>query len=38
MLFSAFSFHLDETREDMQALTALAARYGLVVTGPPLAD
>jgi mannose-6-phosphate isomerase-like protein (cupin superfamily) len=23
---------------DMQALTALAARYGLVVTGPPLAD
>jgi quercetin dioxygenase-like cupin family protein len=23
---------------DMQALTALAARYGLVVTGPPLAE
>lgn len=23
---------------DMQALTALAARYGLVVTGPPLTD
>jgi mannose-6-phosphate isomerase-like protein (cupin superfamily) len=23
---------------DMQALTALAARYGLVVTGPPLMD
>jgi len=23
---------------DMQALTALAARYGLVVTGPPLTE